>query len=176
MTQAKWVVDPSHTLVEFSVRHMMFATVKGRFGTIDGAVFGNATDLAGAEIEMSLDAASVDTKEPNRDQHLRSADFFDVENHPKVLFRSAQVQPNGTNRYKLTGDLTIRGVTKQVEWDLDFNGHGKDPWGQERIGLSAETRINRKEFGLNWNAALEAGGFLVGDEVQIAVQMQAIKS
>lgn len=175
MEKSKWVLDPAHTVVEFSVRHMMFATVKGRFAPSEGVVVTNPQDLSTADIQVALDAASVNTHEPARDAHLRSADFFDADNHPKLTFKSTSIQRLGGDKYKLQGDLTIRGVTRKVEWDLEYLGTGKDPFGAERMAFSAQTRINRKDYGLNWNAALEAGGFLVGDNVDINVSLQAIK-
>ena len=171
-----WKVDPAHSLVEFSVRHMMFATVKGRFSTFEGVIKGDPKDLTNATFEATIDAASIDTREGQRDNHLRSADFFDVEKFPKITFRSTQVTKTGDNTYKVTGDLTIRGVTRPVTLDVEFTGQGKDPWGNQRIGLSAKGSINRKDFGLTWNAPLEAGGFLVGDKVDLSIEVEAVAS
>jgi polyisoprenoid-binding protein YceI len=174
MSKATWTVDVTHSLAEFSVKHMMFATVKGRFTQMEGSIVADPADLTTAEFTGSVDVASVTTAEPQRDAHLRSADFFDAENHPKLTFRSTRVERDGDD-FKMVGDLTIRGVTKTVTWKLTFDGTGKDPWGNERIGFTAETKINRREYGLTWNAALETGGVLVGDEVKIAVHLEAIK-
>lgn len=174
-TKSKWVVDPSHTLVEFAVKHMMIATVKGRFTGVQGVIYADPADMTTAEIEGTIDAATVNTGEPQRDQHLRSADFFDVEKYPYITFKSKKIERTGDNEYKLTGDLTIHGVTKEVTLDLTVEGQGKDPWGNERLGLSAEGRINRKDFGLHWNALLETGGVLVGEQVRISIQVEAIK-
>lgn len=169
-----WKVDPSHSLVEFSVRHMMFATVKGRFGGVDGVIKGDPNDLSNAVFEATIDAASIDTREEQRDNHLRSADFFDVEKFPNLTFRSTQVTKTGDNTYQVAGELTIRDVTKPVTLDVEFTGQGKDPWGNQRIGLSAKGSINRKDYGLTWNAPLEAGGFLVGDKVDITIEVEAV--
>jgi polyisoprenoid-binding protein YceI len=175
MAKATWVLDPAHTTAEFSVRHMMFTTVKGYFTKLEGQIDADLSDLTTGEINATIDAASVDTRDAQRDGHLRSADFFDVENHPKLTFKSYRIERTGENEYELVGDLTIRGVTKSVIWALTFDGQGKNPWGQEVAGITAETKVNRKDFGLTWNAALEAGGWLVGDEVKFAVHAELIK-
>ncbi|MBO8142379.1 MAG: polyisoprenoid-binding protein [Firmicutes bacterium] len=172
---ARWNVDPSHSLVEFAVRHMMFATVKGRFGKVEGYIQGNPDDLTDAVFEASIDTASIDTREENRDAHLRSADFFDVAKFPQITFRSREVAKTGDNTYKVTGDLTIRDATRPVTLDVEMTGQGKDPWGNQRMGLSARTSINRKDFGLTWNAPLEAGGWLVGDKVDITIEVEAVR-
>lgn len=172
---AKWSLDPAHTLVEFSVKHMMIATVKGRFSGVEGFLEGDLPDLTTARVEASVDAASVDTREAQRDQHLRSADFFEVEKFPKLTFKSTQIDAAGGGTYKMTGDLTIRGVTRPVVFDVTFEGMGRDPWGNERAGFSATAAVNRKDFGLQWNAVLETGGVLVGDRVKIAIEAEAIK-
>lgn len=171
----KWVIDASHTTVEFSIRHLMISRVKGRFSKVEGSVQGDPNNLTGATVQATIDAASVNTADEQRDVHLRSADFFDVENHPALTFESRSIERTDGNEYRMTGDLTIHGVTKLVAWTLTFEGQGKDPWGNERIAVTAQTRINRKDFNLTWNAALEAGGFLVGDQVDISVEAQAIK-
>lgn len=174
-TKSKWVLDAAHSLLEFSVKHMMIATVKGRFTGVEGVIYANLPDLTTAEIEVSADAATINTGEPQRDQHLRSADFFDVEKYPKLTFKSKQIEKAGNDEYKVTGDLTIHGVTREVVFTATFEGQGKDPWGNERAGFSAEAKINRKDFGLHWNALLETGGVLVGDQVKISVQIEAIR-
>jgi len=174
MSKSTWVIDPSHTTAEFSVKHMMFATVKGRFTQVQGSILVDPADLAGAEFQGSVQTASVHTADEQRDAHLRSADFFDAENHPTISFRSTGVAQEG-DELKLTGEMTIRGITKPVTWTLEFEGQGKDPWGNQRIGFTATTSLNRKEFGLNWNAALEAGGVLVGETVKLSVHIEAIQ-
>jgi polyisoprenoid-binding protein YceI len=175
MTKAKWVLDPAHSLLEFSIRHMMITNVKGRFTTLEGSVFADTADLTTAEIAVTVDAASIDTREAQRDAHLKSPDFFDVEKFPQLSFKSWRLDRTGDNEYDLVGDLTIHGVTKTTTWKLTFEGEGKDPWGNQRAGFTAETKVNRKDFGLTWNAVLETGGILVGDEVKISVQAEAVK-
>ncbi|HEY8498658.1 MAG TPA: YceI family protein, partial [Limnochordales bacterium] len=160
---------------DFSVRHMMIATVRGRFRKMDGRLIGSPDRPEEASVELSIDVNSIDTAEPQRDQHLRSADFFDAEHHPTLEFRSRRIQPVGEGKYKVVGDLTMRGVTREVTVDVTFEGRVKDPWGNERVGFSAETRLNRKDWGLNWNALLEAGGVVVGDEVRVSVQTEFVR-
>lgn len=170
-----WVLDPAHSQADFSVRHMMIATVRGRFRKMDGRLIGSPDRPEEASVELSIDVNSIDTAEPQRDQHLRSADFFDAEHHPTLQFRSRRIQPVGEGKYKVVGDLTMRGVTREVTVDVTFEGRVKDPWGNERVGFSAETRLNRKDWGLNWNALLEAGGVVVGDEVRVSVQTEFVR-
>lgn len=170
----KWVIDPSHTSVEFSVRHMMVARVKGRFGKVEGVIVGDPNDLTKVSIEAKIDAASIDTREEQRDAHLRSADFFDVENHPHLTFKSTEIVAKGGNDYLVRGDLTIRGTTKPVELETTLEGVvEKDAFGMTRMGLSATGTINRKDFGLTWNMPLEAGGFIVSDEVKMELHAEA---
>lgn len=173
---AVWNFDPAHTVVEFSVKHMMFATVKGTFGQFEGKLVGDPEDLTGASVEFTVETGSIDTKEADRDKHLLSADFFDAENHPKITFKGDRFTKTGEDTYDLEGELTIRGVTKPVTAQVVYEGRGKDPWGNERIGLTGKARINRKDFGLTWNAALETGGFLVGDAVDIALHIEAVRA
>lgn len=169
-----WQLDPAHTKVEFGVRHMMFSTVKGSFPGVEGALRFDPSDLGASSVEVRIDAASIDTGNADRDRHLRSDDFLDVENHPELTFRSTKV--SGTpEKLQVEGELTIRGTTRPVTLEGAFLGSGKDPWGQERSGFHAETKIQRKEFGLTWNQALEAGGVLVGDEVRITLDVQAVR-
>lgn len=174
MSKSTWVLDSSHSLAEFSVKHMMFATVKGRFSKVDGTIVADPADMTTAEFAGSVDVATITTADEQRDAHLRSADFFDAENHPKLTFKSTHVERAGDD-YKVTGELSIRGVTKTVNFDMVYEGTGKNPWGNEVLGLSLETKIDRKEFGLMWNAALETGGVLVSDQVKIAIHVEAIK-
>ncbi|BAD41933.1 YceI family protein [Symbiobacterium thermophilum] len=174
MAKSVWVVDNSHSLVEFAVRHMMIATVKGRFTQVEGRIEVDPADITGAYFEGSVPVASINTADSARDDHLRSADFFDAQNYPTLTFKSTKVERAGDG-YKLTGDLTIRGVTKPVTFDLEFAGVGKDPWGNEKIGFSATGKINRKDFGLTWNAVLETGGVLVGEEVKIELHLEAAR-
>lgn len=170
-----WQIDPAHTTAEFSVRHMMISNVKGRFGTIEGTVTGDLEDPTQAQVEVKIEVASIDTRNEQRDQHLRSADFFDVENHPYITFKSRRIERTGQDRFNVVGDLTIRGVTREVALDATFEGQAKSPWGQQVAGFSATTRLNRKDYGLTWNAALETGGVLVGDEVKIDIHVELIR-
>jgi len=175
MSNRTWVLDPSHTLIEFSVRHMMFATVKGRFGKFTGGYTGDLSDLTTGAFAVEIAADSVDTRDEQRDGHLRSGDFFDVENYPTLAFKSNSINPKDQGSYELKGDLTLRGITRPVTLDLVYAGTGKDPWGNEKAGFSITGSLNRKEFGLSWNAALEAGGVLVGDQVKMEIHAQAMK-
>jgi polyisoprenoid-binding protein YceI len=173
----EWTIDASHSAVHFQVRHMMVATVRGRFGAVSGrARIGPGGDLASATVEAEIDATSIDTRDAKRDEHLRSADFFDVANHPKLSFRSTRIEAGADGSFQLHGDLTIRGTTKPVVLDVAEGVQGplKNPWGMTVVGASATTKINRKDFGLNWNAALEAGGFLVGDDVKITIDVELV--
>jgi polyisoprenoid-binding protein YceI len=175
MSVTKWDFDLSHSSINFHVRHLMVSKVHGRFTQWGGTLELDEADLTKSRFEVSIDAASVDTREDKRDAHLRSADFFDVESFPKLTFKSTKIAKDG-DTYKVTGDITIRGVTRQIVLDVEGGQQVKDPWGGTRTGFSATTRLNRKEFGLNWNAALEAGGFVVGDKIDINIEIEAIKA
>lgn len=169
-----WVIDPAHTVVEFSVKHMMIATVRGNFGQVEGKIHLDEDDPSRSSVEATIDVASIDTRQKDRDAHLRSADFFDVENYPTMEFRSTAVEPVSEGRYRVTGDLTIRGTTRPVVLDVREGGRVKDPWGADRIAFSAEGTIDRTEFGLRWNQALEAGGVVVSNDVKISIDAQAV--
>lgn len=173
---SRWVIEPTHSLVEFTVRHMMIANVKGRFSEVEGEVIGDPHDLTGATIQVSINTASVDTRVADRDNHLRSADFFDSENYPQMTFKSTKITKTGEGEYRIDGELTIRDVTRPVTLEAEFLGKAVDPWGNEKVGFSAKGKLNRKDFGLTWNAPLEAGGVLVGDEVTIQLEVQATKA
>lgn len=174
-TTTTWKLDTAHSAVEFSVRHMMITTVRGRFTEVSGTLEFDEADPTGGRAEITINAASIDTREAQRDAHLRSADFFDVERFPTLTFRSTRVE--GTpQEFTLTGELTLHGVTRPVALRVTHEGRGKDPWGGERLGYSATTTIKRSDFGLTWNAALETGGFLVGDDVKIALEIQLVKA
>ncbi|MHC0038416.1 YceI family protein [Pseudoneobacillus sp. C159] len=175
MTNSKWALDPAHSSVEFSVRHMMFAKVNGAFNSFDATIEANPTDLTAANIEFTVDVTSVDTRNADRDNHLRSGDFFDVENHPKMTFKSTNIVKTSEGVYDVTGDLTLRGLTRPETFVVTFEGTGKDPWGNEKVGFSAEGKIKRSEYGLTWNAALETGGVLVGDDIKVSLIIQAAK-
>ncbi|MBI2391438.1 MAG: YceI family protein [Deltaproteobacteria bacterium] len=170
---ANWVIDNSHSHIDFSVRHMVFAKVRGAFRKWN-AQLALAEDLASSTVNVEVEVASIDTGEEKRDGHLRSADFFDAETHPKMTFASKRIdKTQGT--LLVVGDLTIHGVTKEVALDVEETGRGKDPWGNERVGFSAKTSINRADYGLTWNAALETGGVLVGEKVEISIEVEAVK-
>jgi polyisoprenoid-binding protein YceI len=169
-----WDVDPAHTVVGFSVRHAMVATVRGGFNTFAGTIE-VGEDLADSLVEVTIDPSSIDTRNEDRDRHLRSGDFFDAENHPAITFRSSRVERTGEDRFRVAGDLTIRGTTRPVELDMEFNGTSVDPYGNVRGGVEATTTISRKDWGLTWNVALEAGGVLVGDKIKITLDVAAVK-
>lgn len=176
MATQRWNIDPSHSSVHFTVRHMVISKVRGAFGRFAGTVDFDPESPAASKVSVKIEAASIDTHEAKRDEHLRSGDFFDVEKYPALTFESTKVAKADGDQYRVTGDLTIRGVTRPVVLETEFLGGGKDPWGNERIGFSAHTSINRKEFGLTWNQALEAGGVLVGDKIEIALDVQAVRA
>ena len=174
MAKTKWAIDPTHSSVDFSIRHMMIAKVKGSFNQFEASIEADPEDLTTADISFSVDAASIDTRNDDRDNHLRSADFFDVENHPKMTFKATKIVKTGDGEYDVTGDLTIRGVTRSETFKVTFEGSGKDPWGNHKAGFSAEGTIKRSDYGLTWNAALETGGVLVGDDVKIHIEVEAV--
>jgi polyisoprenoid-binding protein YceI len=176
MTNTKWALDPAHSSVDFSVRHMMIAKVKGSFNSFNATIEADPSDLTTANIEFTVDLASVDTRNEDRDNHLRSADFFDVENNPTMTFTSTSIVKTDEGEYDVTGDLTLRGVTRPETFVVTFEGTGKDPWGNEKVGFNAEGKIKRSEYGLTWNAALETGGVLVGDEIKVSLEIQAAKA
>ena len=169
-----WKIDASHTLLEFSVKHMMIATVRGRFTKFDGTINFDEQKPERTTVEGWVDIASIDTHDANRDAHLRSNDFFDAENHPKMAFRSTRVVRTGEDSFKVYGDITIRGVTREIAWDVTYEGENKDPWGNMRRGFTASASFNRKDFGLNWNVALETGGVLVGDQVKVHAEVEVV--
>jgi len=173
-----WQIDPNHSLVEFSAKHMMITTVKGRFSKVSGTIVVDEQNPDGSQVETEIEAASIDTRAEQRDQHLRSADFLDVEKHPNISFRSRRVlgtSKNPGDEFKVIGDLTIRGTTREVTLDAVYEGSGKDPWGGERVSFSATTKLDRRNFGLTWNQALETGGLLVGNEIKISLEIQAVR-
>jgi polyisoprenoid-binding protein YceI len=171
-----WNIDPAHSVAEFKVKHMMISNVKGQFTRMKGVLTLNEADPAKSTIEATIEAASIQTRDEQRDGHLKSAEFFDVEKFPTLTFKSTKVTPTGDGEHKVAGDLIIHGVTRNVVFTVEGpTAPGKDPWGNIRRGLSATTKINRKDFGLTWNAALETGGVLVGDEITITLDVQFIK-
>ena len=172
----KFQIDPAHSAARFSVKHMMIAKVHGAFEKVSGTLEYDAANPSAAKIEAIIDASSITTHEAQRDTHLKSADFFDIAKFPTLNFKSSKVEKSGDGELKVTGQLTIRGVSKEVVLEVEGpSPEQKDPWGNLRIGISASTKIKRKDFGLNWNAALEAGGILVGEDVSITLDIQFIK-
>lgn len=171
-----WKIDPAHSSAEFKVRHMMISYVKGEFSGLSGELKLDETDYTNSTVEASIPTASVRTGDDKRDTHLKNADFFDVEKFPTLTFKSTNIVFTGDRNYKVTGNLTIRGITKSVSLDIeDLSKPADDPWGNQRIGLSGSAKVNRKDFGLTWNTALDSGGMLVGDEVTITLDIQFIK-
>jgi len=174
-TRTTWAIDPAHSSVEFSIKHLMITTVKGRFPGVAGSVTLDETNLANSAVDVTIDAASIDTREPQRDAHLRSADFFDVDKFPTLTFTSRRVTDVAGDRFRLIGDLTIRGITREVILAVTAQGRARDPWGGERAAFAATTKIKRSDFGLLWNQALETGGVVVGDDLKIALDAQVIR-
>jgi polyisoprenoid-binding protein YceI len=166
--------DKSHTTVGFQVRHI-FTMLGGKFQDFAGTIKVDRVKPESSSVEFTIQAASIDTNEPKRDEHLKSADFFDVANQPTIVFKSTSVKPTGKDVYEVTGNLTLRGVTKQVTLPVTFLGEGKDPWGNEKMGFELSTTLNRKDYGINWNKALDQGGVLVGDEVKVQISVEANK-
>jgi len=163
MTTTNWNLDAAHSGINFSIRHMVFSKVRGRFGKYAGTINLDEGDLTRSVVEATIDASSIDTGTPQRDAHLRSPDFFDVDKFPELRFRSQRIEKIADARYRVSGELTIRDVTREVSLDVEYGGRAKDPWGNERIGFVAKASLDRKDFGLKWNQLLEAGGVLVGD-------------
>jgi polyisoprenoid-binding protein YceI len=176
MATEKWEIDTVHSGVAFTVRHMVIAKVHGQFTKWTGTLDLDTTNLSLSKVEVKIEAASIDTRDAQRDGHLRSADFLDAEKYPHIEFRSTRIEEVGGKKYKVHGDLTVRGVKREVVLDTVFGGQAKDPWGDQRVGFEATTKIDRKNFGLQWNTALEAGGFLVGDTVDVALEVEAKKA
>jgi len=174
-TRTTWAIDPVHSSVEFAVRHLMITTVKGRFTDVQGTVVTDDLNPADGSVEVTIGAASIDTRDAQRDAHLRSADFFDADVHQSLIFRSTALRNISPSGFKLAGDLTIHGVTRPVVLDVASEGRGRDPWGGDRAGFSATGRIKRSEFGLVWNQVLETGGLAVSDDIKIAIDVQLIK-
>jgi polyisoprenoid-binding protein YceI len=171
-----WQIDPAHTNVEFTVRHMMISNVKGQFQKTTGMIATNGNDPATGKIDATIDATSINTRVDKRDAHLKSPAFLDVDKYPTITFKSTKVETEGPNKWKVTGDLTLHGVTKPVVLEVEGSGAAiTDPMGNTRAGASATTKISRKDFGLTWNQPLETGGVMVGDEVAISIDVEAIK-
>ena len=176
-TTTTWNIDPVHTTAEFKVRHMMITNVKGQFSGVTGVLTLDEQDVTKSRVETSIEAASINTREADRDTHLKSADFLDVEKFPTLTFASTRITRTGEGELDVEGDLMIHGETRKVVFAVEGpTAPGKDPWGNTRIGWTATTKINRKDFGLTWNAALETGGILVGDEVTLTLDVEAVKA
>jgi polyisoprenoid-binding protein YceI len=169
-----WRVDPAHSSIEFEVKHMMITTVRGRFREFEGTIEA-APDIDDSRVYGTVKAASIDTNQPQRDEHLRSPDFLDVERYPDITFESTHIEPLGGPKYRITGELTIKDQTHEVTFDSSVEGAEKDPWGNDRVGIRVRGAINRTEFGLSWNQMLETGGFLVGEEVRILIDVSAVR-
>lgn len=170
-----WSIDPAHTTVEFSVKHLMISTVRGHFGAVTGTIVLDEQNPAASTVTAEIDVTSVNTRQEQRDAHLRSADFFDVENFPSIKFQSTRIERDG-DHFDVYGQLTIRDVTREVVLHTSDEGRGGDPWGGQRAAFSATTRIDRRDFGLTWNQALETGGVVVGNDIKISLEVQAVKA
>jgi polyisoprenoid-binding protein YceI len=175
MAATKWNFDAVHSSISFSVRHLMISKVTGHFTKWSGTLLIDDENPDNSSVEVDIDAASINTREPQRDDHLRSADFLDAQNYPTIVFRSTRVEQIDPEHYKVTGNFTVRNVTRPVVLDTEYFGRSKDPWGGERVGFSAKTSIDRKDYGLNFNVPLESGGVLVGDKVNIELDIQAVR-
>ncbi|MBD2846915.1 YceI family protein [Paenibacillus sp. IB182496] len=176
MTVQKWAVDAGHSSVDFSIKHMMIARVKGTFHTFEADIEANPEDLTTASIEFRVDLGSIDTRNADRDNHLRSGDFFNVEKNPQMVFTAKQIVSTGSGDYRVTGDLLLNGLTRTETFVVTYEGSGKDPWGNDKVGFSAKGAILRSDYGLTYNSALETGGVLIGDEVKIAIELEAAAS
>jgi polyisoprenoid-binding protein YceI len=170
-----WNVDPAHSSIEFSIKHMMIATVRGRFRDFEGTIEA-AEDINDSRVVGIVRTASIDTNEPARDEHLRGPHFFDAERYPEARFESKRIEPLGGPKFRVVGELTIKDVTREVTLEATVEGSQRDPWGNDRIGVSVRGAINRTDFGLRWQQALESGGFLVGEEVKIAADISAVRA
>jgi len=178
-TTTTWNIEPNHTLVEFSAKHMMITTVKGRFRDVSGSIVIDDANPARSRVEVSMSAATIDTGVAQRDQHLVSADFLDAEHHKAITFKSKRIEgakAEAGDEFTVVGDLSIRGTTREVTLKASYEGRGKDPWGGERISFTATGKIDRRDFGLIWNQALEAGGILVSNDIKISIEVQAVRA
>ncbi len=171
-----WKIDASHSTVEFVAKHMMITNVRGRFPDVEGTIRFDEEDITNSSVEATIQVATLTSGSEQRDNHLRTGDFFLVEQYPTITFKSTRIEPKGDDEYNVVGDLTIRGVTKEVTLDTTFEGRSISPWGTEAMGFTATTTINRKDFGLNWNVGLETGGVLVGDKIKIELNIEAVKN
>ncbi|MCS6798301.1 MAG: YceI family protein, partial [Myxococcota bacterium] len=170
----RWNIDVSHSAIEFSVRHLMISKVRGRFSSWSGWFELDEARPDQVQVQVRIEAASVDTREAQRDAHLRSADFLDVERFPTIEYRAGRLEPAGTDRYRLHGELTVRGCTRPVVLEVERTGQVRDPWGNDRIAFAARASLDRKEFGVTWNMVLDAGGVVVGDRVDVEIEVEAV--
>jgi polyisoprenoid-binding protein YceI len=175
MATTKWAIDPVHSEIGFKVKHMMFTNISGNFGKYDATIVTEDDNFENAAIEFSADINSINTNNVDRDNHLKSADFFDADNHSKLAFKASSFTKIDDRNYELTGDLSIKGIAKTVKFPVEFSGLMKDPWGNIKVGLNISGTINRKDWGLTWNSALEAGGVLVSDEIRLDIELQLVK-
>ncbi|MBI4200794.1 MAG: YceI family protein [Chloroflexi bacterium] len=174
-TRSTWVMDPAHSSVEFAAKHMVISSVRGRFGKLEIHMSFDQTQPERSQVEARIDAASIDTKQPDRDAHLRSPDFLNADKFPWITFKSRRIESSASGHHRIVGDLTIREVTREVFLDAEYAGIAKDPMGNLHAGFSAAATINRRDFGLIWNMALETGGFLVGDTVRINIELEVVR-
>jgi polyisoprenoid-binding protein YceI len=175
MEKSTWTIDPAHSEIGFKVKHMMFTNVAGKFNQFEATIENQDEAFETSKINFSTDVNSVDTSNTDRDNHLKSADFFDADNFATLTFTSTEIQKVTDGEYKISGDLTIKGVSKNITFETEYSGFMKDPWGNTKIGLSLNGKINRKDFGLTWNTALETGGVLVGEDIKLIAEVQFVK-
>lgn len=176
MATETWQIDPVHSGIHFSIRHFVVGKVHGRFAKLGGTIQLDEATPANSKVDVFIDAASVDTNEPNRDNHLKGADFFNVAEHPQITFKSTRVEAAGKDKFRVTGDLTLRGVKKSITLDVEHGGNVKDPWGNNRGGFSLKTQVNRKDFGISFNQTLEGGGPALGDTIDLSIDVEATKA
>jgi len=170
---AKWVIDPDHSVAAFVIKHMMVANVRGQFNKISGTIHFDPADLGKSSVKVSIDASDIYTGIQKRDNHLRSPDFFDTATYPHIIFKSTKVEGDGGNKFKVNGDLTIHGITRQVTFDVEYSGPEKSPYGETSMGFTATAMVNREDYGLLWNVALESGGVMIGKDVRILIDIEA---
>lgn len=175
MAISKWTVDKAHSGIDFSIKHMMISTVKGSFNNFDAVIEADPQDLTTANIEFTVDISSIDTRNSDRDAHLKSADLFEVEKYPNITFKATKIVKTDENEYDVTGDVSMHGITRPETFKVTFEGQGKDPWGNEKVGFSAEGKLKRSDYGITYNAVLETGGVLIGDQVKVFIEIQASK-
>ena len=175
MSKSKWVVDATHSSIDFSIRHLMVSNVKGTFHSVAAEIEADPEDLTSADIRFTVDLDSIDTRNQDRDNHLRTADFFEIEKYPQMTFIASKIDKSSQGEYEVAGDLSLHGVTRPEKFHIVYEGIAKDPWGNEKAGFSGKGNINRSDYGLTYNAILETGGFMVGDQVKISIELEALK-